>query len=35
MLCNKYQFHSLWFERIGLEPTIYRTPDTKKKNKKK
>ena len=21
---NKYQFYSLWFDTIGLEPTIYR-----------
>jgi hypothetical protein len=22
---HKYQFHSLWFDPIGLEPTIYST----------
>ena len=34
MLCNKYQFYSLWFERIGLKPTIYHTRGTpKKKNR--
>jgi hypothetical protein len=31
MLCNKYQFYSLWIERIGLKPTIYHTRGTPKK----
>ena len=26
-ISNKYQFYSLWFDPIGLKPTIYRTWD--------